>query len=53
MARGDVKDSAGAFVGVSKRVSPSTKSPKPVRPVFGPSSQFRGIGVGVKGDPRK
>lgn len=37
----------------SQQVSPSTKTPKAPSPVFGTSSQFKGIGRGVPGDPRK
>ena len=42
-------------VGRSKQVSPSTKRPKTSRgmAVFGTSSQFKGIGRGRKGDPRR
>lgn len=42
-------------IATSKRVSPSTKRPKPSRgmAVFGTSSQFKGIGRGRKGDPRR
>jgi hypothetical protein len=41
------------FRKISNRVSPSTKTAKPVGNVFGTSSQFKGTGVGVKGDVRK
>jgi hypothetical protein len=37
----------------STRVSPSTKRPKVSGPVFGASSQFKGVGRGVPGDLRK
>lgn len=37
----------------SRQVSRSTKVAKPSKPVFGTSSQFKGIGRGAKGDPRR
>ena len=38
----------------SHRVSPSPNKSKPSSSaVFGSASQFKGIGRGVKGDPRK
>lgn len=49
-----VVDVASKWIAKTKQVSPSTKVAKPAQErVFGPGSQFRGIGVGVKGDPRK
>ena len=57
MARkvGTTRDTGEYF----KLVSTANASPSPKKSkrgtlaVFGPSSQFKGIGRGVKGDPRK
>lgn len=38
---------------MSKRVSPSQKRRKAPGTVFGPSSQFKGVGRGVPGDVRR
>ncbi len=39
---------------LSRRSSPSTKRRKAgTRAIFGTSSQFKGIGRGKRGDPRK
>ena len=53
MARGTTKQIADRFRTRSKVVSRSTKRVKPPGRVFGTSSQFRGVQVGVKGDPRR
>lgn len=37
----------------SRAVSPSPKQSKRSDTVFGSSSQFKGVGRGVPGDPRK
>ncbi len=37
----------------SQDVSPSPKQKKSPGPVFGPSSQFKGVGRGIPGDLRK
>lgn len=42
-----------SFVATSRKVSPSPKKRKVPGRVFGPSSQFKGVGVGVRGDVRK
>ncbi len=45
---------AEQFMRQSKQVSRTKKQSKPAQArVFGPSSQFRGVQVGVLGDPRK
>ena len=42
------------FKGIARRVNPSTKKVKTQADgVFGPSSQFAGVGRGVRGDVRK
>jgi hypothetical protein len=54
--RGTTATAARAFKEYSKQgsASNSTKTPKPAtRRVFGSSSQFKGVGVGVPGDVRK
>lgn len=54
--RGTTMTAARAFTAYSKQgsASSSTKTPKPAaRQVFGSSSQFKGVGVGVPGDVRK
>lgn len=51
--RGTTTKTGRRFITNSGRVSPSTKTPKPANPTFGTSSQFSGIGRGIKGDPRK
>ena len=48
-----VTDKANRWISKTQVVSPSTKKRKPPVPVFGTSSQFKGIGRGVVGDPRK
>jgi len=57
MARkvGTTRDTGEYFKMVSTaNARPSTKKSKPGSlAVFGPSSQFKGIGRGKKGDPRK
>ena len=57
MARkvGTTRDTGEYFMQVTKaNASPSPKKSKPGSlAVFGTSSQFKGIGRGVKGDPRK
>jgi len=52
-SRGTTAKTGRRFIATSGRVSPSTKTSKPAKPTFGTSSQFRGIGRGVEGDPRK
>ena len=42
-----------AFTAKSRRVSKSTKTRKAPGRMFGTSSQFRGVGVGVAGDVRR
>jgi len=53
MARGTTTSTADSFKRKSHGVSRSTKNAKPAGRVFGTSSQFRGVGNGVQGDPRK
>ena len=52
---GTTRDTGEYFMLVSTaNASPSPKKSKPGSlAVFGPSSQFKGIGRGKKGDPRK
>lgn len=51
--RGTTRSTGNSFRRSTTKASSSTKSRKPAGRVFGPSSQFRGVGRGVKGDPRK
>lgn len=53
--RGTTQSAAKTFIDYSKNGSPSTstKTPKPSGNVFGPKSQFKGVGRGIPGDPRK
>ena len=52
--RGTTKKTADRFITKSRRSSPSTKQRKPAkRNPFGSSSQFKGVFVGVPGDPRR
>ena len=51
--RGTTTKTGMAFTRKSRQVSPSTKRRKAPGPVFGDSSQFRGVGRGVPGDPRR
>ena len=54
MARGDVKKVGGSFQTISRRVSPTTKRPKPsANPIYSPAGQFGGVLNGRPGDPRK
>jgi len=41
------------FAKVTRKVSPSPKKRKTPGRVFGTSSQFKGVGTGVRGDVRK
>ena len=54
--RGTTMSASKAFTDYSKQgsASSSTKTPTPAtKQVFGSSSQFKGVGVGVPGDVRK
>lgn len=52
--RGTTAKTGANSIARSRESAPSTKtSVDPQLRVFGTSSQFRGIGTGVPGDPRK
>lgn len=53
MKRSTTTATGNKFMQRSKSVSPSTKTKKPPSRVFGPSSQFSGVGRGAAGDPRR